>query len=660
MNMGRVRFKTVQITVASLIAGLFAFTSESWSQTVLNSIQDLQNINNNLAGNYVLGGDIDASGLNFTPVGCYGVCPNGYTFTGTLDGKGHTVNNLTIVTSSSYGGLFLGVSGVVKNIGLTKASVASKGFSVIGGIAGTNTGSISNSYVTGSINGVNAAAGGLVGVNDYTGSITQSYANVLVSGTGTGGGQDGGIVGDNYGTVSQSYATGAVTGSSPGIGSMVGGLVGYNAGAIRQSYSLASVTGANFNPVGGLVGENANTISESYAAGRVQGAAGNSVGGLVGFAFLPNAVVDNSYWDTQATGWATSAGGTGLVTAQLQSGTPPTGFDPTVWVAILGQYPQFQWKVPTHPAFPVVFVHGFCSDERTWDTIKPTLRSLGWKFGGTLNSTGDNLQAQAALNQTINADYYTVTFPDPAINNSNGLDGWGADLQLFLRKIRMFRGSPSSTKFIIVAHSDGGLAARAYLQSHNSTRTGANIQLRYNNDIYHLITYGTPHDGTPLAQNIVLDDLFQVISDFQQNACGGFITNVNQLAASQGVKDMLPKSAFLNEINNGKFPTGGVLYTSLIATADDLFFARPLCNLFDLRGGWGTDCIVKSDSQNLSVTLKQYRPTNPPSVATRIVTNYTHSTLNVPTPLGAITVTPGGTEDVTGILWAIRRSVPGF
>ena len=283
--MGQAWFRTVRIALASLIAGLFAFTHASWSETIINSIQDLQNINNNLAGNYILGGDIDASGFNFTPVGCYGVCPNGFAFTGTLNGNGHTVNNLTIVTNSSYGGLFLGVSGAVRNIGLTNASVASKGFSAIGGIAGINSASIINSYVTGSINGVNAAAGGLVGVNDHSGVISEFYANVSVSGSGTGGGQDGGIAGNNYGTISESYATGAVIGSSPGIGSMVGGLVGYNAGSIRQSYSLASAAGANFNSVGGLVGENANTISEAYAAGRVQGGAGNSVGGLSGSHF---------------------------------------------------------------------------------------------------------------------------------------------------------------------------------------------------------------------------------------------------------------------------------------------------------------------------------------------------------------------------------------
>ena len=38
----------------------------------------------------------------------------------------------------------------------------------------------------------------------------------------------------------------------------------------------------------------------------------------------------DSYWDTQTSGQTTSAGGTGLTTAQLESGLP-AGFDSTVW-----------------------------------------------------------------------------------------------------------------------------------------------------------------------------------------------------------------------------------------------------------------------------------------------------------------------------------------
>jgi VCBS repeat-containing protein len=62
-----------------------------------------------------------------------------------------------------------------------------------------------------------------------------------------------------------------------------------------------------------------------------------------------------SYWDAQTTHRSTSAGGTGLTTAELTSGTLPDGFDPTKWFATAGQYPELSWRVtiPTNQP-PVV------------------------------------------------------------------------------------------------------------------------------------------------------------------------------------------------------------------------------------------------------------------------------------------------------------------
>ncbi|MCK5181972.1 MAG: hypothetical protein KAQ73_05475, partial [Dehalococcoidia bacterium] len=83
-------------------------------------------------------------------------------------------------------------------------------------------------------------------------------------------------------TVSNSYSTGSVTGE----GDRVGGLVGWNSvGTVRNSYSTGGVTGEW------------------------------EVGGLVG---LNDAIVSNSFWDTQASGQPASAGGTGKTTAEMR------------------------------------------------------------------------------------------------------------------------------------------------------------------------------------------------------------------------------------------------------------------------------------------------------------------------------------------------------
>jgi len=89
--------------------------------------------------------------------------------------------------------------------------------------------------------------------------------------------------------------------------------VGFNdEGAVSNSYSTGSVTGNA--RVGGLVGFNdEGAVSNSYSTGSVTG--NDYVGGLVGF---NGYAVINSFWDIETSGQATSAGGTGKTTAQMQ------------------------------------------------------------------------------------------------------------------------------------------------------------------------------------------------------------------------------------------------------------------------------------------------------------------------------------------------------
>jgi filamentous hemagglutinin family protein len=309
------------------------------SYTVLNSLgapgsttgTDLQGINGNLSGYYALGSNIDATGTltwnggaGFTPIG------NGNTtfFTGTFDGLGHTISNLSInLPNINNIGLFgeSGPASVILNVGLLGTSVSGSypvgglvganygmvrnsyvtgsvsGSEEVGGLTGVNGGTISNSYATGNVRGT-YYAGGLVGLNaESAGTISNSYAtgtvngyeyvgglvglnqettisNSFATGNVSGTGNDvGGLVGANYGVISNSYATGNVTGA----GSSFGGMVGYNNnnGTINNSYATGTVSDTS-NYVGGLIGQNAGFISTSYATGSVEG--GSYVGGLVG------------------------------------------------------------------------------------------------------------------------------------------------------------------------------------------------------------------------------------------------------------------------------------------------------------------------------------------------------------------------------------------
>ncbi len=118
----------------------------------------------------------------------------------------------------------------------------------------------------------------------------------------------GGLVATNVGTVSNSYSAGSVTGEDG-----VGGLVGANWGTVSNSYSSGNITG--ISRVGGLVGVNGpgKTVSNSYSTTTVTG--DEDVGGLVG----TNAGnVTNSFWDMETSGQATSDGGTGKNTTEMQ------------------------------------------------------------------------------------------------------------------------------------------------------------------------------------------------------------------------------------------------------------------------------------------------------------------------------------------------------
>jgi len=116
----------------------------------------------------------------------------------------------------------------------------------------------------------------------------------------------GGLVGGNAGTISNSYSTGSVTGAY-----MVGGVAGVNSGTVSDSYSTSSITSET--GAGGLAGQSFGTISNSYSTGSVTGS--NYTGGLVGY---NEGTVSGSFWDIETSGQASSAGGTGKTTAEMQ------------------------------------------------------------------------------------------------------------------------------------------------------------------------------------------------------------------------------------------------------------------------------------------------------------------------------------------------------
>ena len=260
-------------------------------ETAIDSADELVKIGEEypLDGDYILTSDIDLSGINWEPIGSFTNTTTKSPFTGTFDGNGYKIINLTIdLPSKSSVGLFGHTErAIISNVALEDINVT--GNSRVGGLVGSaHSGSkISNSYSTGSVKGI-GRAGGLVGDADSGAEINNSYSTSSVELTGTQRSNAGGLVGraNNSTTISNSSATGSVAGRT-GLGGLVGGFAN---STIENSCASGTVRGTRYingtkihqsEDAGGLVGWfSSGTATNSYATGEVYGE--NSVGGFVG------------------------------------------------------------------------------------------------------------------------------------------------------------------------------------------------------------------------------------------------------------------------------------------------------------------------------------------------------------------------------------------
>jgi surface protein len=290
---------------------------------VIMTREQLQAINTDattLAGNYVLGADLDFDAQAWMIIG-----PDtalGSRFAGKFNGLGHKLSNITINDTTNSR---VGVFGVVRDATLSNflvenLSIVASVSDSVGAISYARDSVLSNIGVLGtsSISG-SGSAGGLIGQTAGDGgTIFNSFSNATVESTGTG---VGGLVGYNCFSIYDSYATGDVTGGEES----VGGFIGENHPGgmpilISNSYATGDVTGSGEDYVGGFIGYNYASdfdinISNTYATGAVDGGDGGSyVGGFVGDNRSTEsalALIKNSYatGDVKADGSSRYVGG---------------------------------------------------------------------------------------------------------------------------------------------------------------------------------------------------------------------------------------------------------------------------------------------------------------------------------------------------------------
>ena len=314
--------------------------------TVITTPTGLQNVKNDLTADYELYHDIDMSGVAFDPLGGW----NGQDpFTGTFDGKGYKIHNLSVSKNGdNYVGLFGATEDdMIQNVTLESPTIHGDDYTgaLIGLVYGADT--IHNCHVIGGSVIGEDYVGGLFGYttgnplitvsdSDATCSVTSDKAAAAIAGNNVGGflgwGEDtdidrchaggavigigkyvGGFVGyfRTITTIDRCFASGAVETGDYNGDSHCGGFVGYCTDIATNCYARGSVTGTG-DYVGGFVGTGYYE-DHCYSTGVVTGVGAN-VGGFGGSS--PNAVY--CFWDTETSGKATSSGGTGKTTAQMK------------------------------------------------------------------------------------------------------------------------------------------------------------------------------------------------------------------------------------------------------------------------------------------------------------------------------------------------------
>ncbi|MEO6694609.1 MAG: pre-peptidase C-terminal domain-containing protein [Ignavibacteria bacterium] len=209
--------------------------------------------------------------------------------------------------------------------------------------------------------------------------------------------------------------------------------------------------------------------------------------------------------------------------------------------------------------YPIIFVHGFNSNDMTWATTYNYLSNSfsigsGNKFHAVLNSHGGDTTVYYAdvmnptrntsgveVNRLTNSSIYLVNFQnfwnrnitDPRIitysdvtpgsnqssSNKSAIYKQGYALKKCIDSVLNVSGAD---KVILVGHSMGGLAIREYLQRLNEFGKHSwwvdSLDETNGHHVAKVVTYGTPHSGTNFGIGTTTTEAAR---DFRYSYTGG-------------------------------------------------------------------------------------------------------------------------------------------
>lgn len=212
--------------------------------------------------------DISLAGREFYPVPV---------FAGTFEGNGHTISGVYIRQTGSNLGLFRYVEeeAVVRDLNVIGNLKPEGSRKKIGGIAGTNRGTIRGCTFSGTGEALESL-GGIAGINEESGVI-EECRNVAEL---VGNRKIGGIAGENVGRILSSHNEGEINASAEGVEEDSDGMS--NISMDRETIE-ETVIREKINDVGGIAGLSSGTIRQCGNSGQIgYGRAGYNVGGIVG------------------------------------------------------------------------------------------------------------------------------------------------------------------------------------------------------------------------------------------------------------------------------------------------------------------------------------------------------------------------------------------
>ena len=233
--------------------------------------------------------DLDLTGREFSGIPL---------FLGTFHGNHHKIEGLHITADGSSMGLFrfLGEGSLIKDLTVS-GTIAPEGSALnIGGIAGSNSGTIEDCRFEGTVQGVDRI-GGIAGSNQLTGIID----NCRTSGSITGDHFLGGAAGENRGVIRdcinrcavnttprentvnvKSISIETITGTeSPNTVTDIGGIAGTSVGVIRDCINRGDIGYLHMGyNIGGIAGSQVGYIDNCVNYGKIYGR--KEVGGIVG------------------------------------------------------------------------------------------------------------------------------------------------------------------------------------------------------------------------------------------------------------------------------------------------------------------------------------------------------------------------------------------